>query len=106
MPDGSLPADSSYAVNLKPGAVDIRSEVVTGGVVYVVGDLGVRVTENPFSLTFIYKGDTVLRDADGFIVKPGLSSVSFALAPDEQIFGAGERAIPLNRRGYELPLFV
>ncbi len=105
MPDGSLPADSSYAVNLKPGAVDIRSEVVTGGVVYVVGDLGVRVTENPFSLTFIYKGDTVLRDADGFIVKPGLSSVSFALAPDEQIFGAGERAIPLNRRGYELPLY-
>lgn len=86
-------------------AVETRSEVVTGGVVYTIGKLGVYITENPFSLTFLYKGDTILREAEGFNVKPGQSSVSFTLSPDEQIYGAGERAIPLNRRGYELPLY-
>jgi len=31
--------------------------------------------------------------------------LSFPLAPGEKIFGGGERAVPLNRRGYRLPLY-
>ena len=30
---------------------------------------------------------------------------SLVLQPDEKIFGGGERALPLNRRGYRLPLY-
>lgn len=29
----------------------------------------------------------------------------FSLHPDEMIFGTGERSIPMNRRGYRLPLY-
>ena len=35
----------------------------------------------------------------------GFSGFRFKLEPGEKIFGGGERAIPLNRRGYKFPLY-
>jgi len=99
-------ADSSHAVILRPQPVLRSVTVVPGkGSVLSAGDMQIVVTGNPFRLTFVYRGDTILREAGGFKVEPGISSASFLMAKGEQIYGTGERAIPLNRRGYELPLY-
>ncbi|MFZ4057502.1 MAG: glycoside hydrolase family 31 protein [Ferruginibacter sp.] len=37
--------------------------------------------------------------------KDGYRGFQFVLAPDEKIFGGGERALPLNRRGYKFNLY-
>jgi oligosaccharide 4-alpha-D-glucosyltransferase len=37
--------------------------------------------------------------------KDGHHTIGFSLQPDEQIFGAGERSLPMNRRGFRLPLY-
>ena len=37
--------------------------------------------------------------------KDGFSGFQFKLQPDEKIFGGGERAISLNRRGHHFPLY-
>ena len=36
---------------------------------------------------------------------PGGTAVRFGLAPGEQLFGTGSRALPLDRRGYRLELY-
>lgn len=40
-----------------------------------------------------------------FLDKDGYSGFSIALNENEKIFGGGERALPLNRRGYRFPLY-
>ena len=39
------------------------------------------------------------------INKEGYNGFQFLLSNDEKIFGGGERALPLNRRGYKFPLY-
>jgi oligosaccharide 4-alpha-D-glucosyltransferase len=99
------PSDSSNAVILKPADIVKKITVNQGHQLLESGDLKILAHENPFFLTFIYKDDTILKEASGFDVGPGKSSVSFKLKPAEAIYGTGERAIPLNRRGYKLPLY-
>jgi len=54
-------------------------------------------------------GDTVYIGNRPFVVKAFAGAdergLYFPLAPNEMIFGAGERALPLNRRGYRLNLY-
>jgi len=104
-PDGNLPYDTSVAVILTPAQILRRTSVVPGGQLLENGDLQIIANSNPFYLTYIFKGDTLLKEASGFDVSKGNSSVSFKLSPEEGIYGGGERAIQLNRRGYELPLY-
>ena len=55
---------------------------------------------NNDTLVFVNDGLKILyqQDAEG-------KGFRFSLANDEKIFGAGERALPLNRRGYRLNLY-
>jgi oligosaccharide 4-alpha-D-glucosyltransferase len=104
-PDGSNPVDTSNAVILKPVNISKRKSQLSKVQLLESGDMKILVNSDPFFLTFIYKGDTILRESSGFDVAPGKSSVSLKLSPGEAIYGAGERAIPIDRRGYILPLY-
>ncbi len=104
-PDGTGKQDSSNAVVIKPETVTSNTTKVTRGQLLESGDLKIYANNEPFYLAFIYKGDTILREGTGFFKASGNEGVRFKLSPGEAIYGAGERAIPLNRRGYKLPLY-
>jgi oligosaccharide 4-alpha-D-glucosyltransferase len=44
-------------------------------------------------------------DIIGYTAKDGYQTVSFSIGNNTQFFGAGERSLPMNRRGYRLPLY-
>ena len=104
-PDGSGKQDSSNAVVMIPESFQMNSTNLPKGQLLESDDLKIYANTNPFYLAFIYKGDTILREETGFFTSSQNEGIRFKLSPGEAIYGAGERAIPLNRRGYKLPLY-
>lgn len=104
-PHGISKADSSHSVIMKPGKVSLTSQQIPSGYLLRNGEMVITANADPFFLTFIYKDDTLLREESGFYSKPGNSGIRFALKPGEKVYGAGERAIPMDRRGRKLLLY-
>jgi oligosaccharide 4-alpha-D-glucosyltransferase len=104
-PDGSGKQDSSNAVVMKPEPVQFNPSQQANGQLLRNGDLQIYANNNPYYLAFIYKNDTILREEAGFFQTLKNEGLRFNLSPGEAIYGTGERAIPMNRRGYKLPLY-
>jgi oligosaccharide 4-alpha-D-glucosyltransferase len=104
-PEGISEADPSHSVIMKPGKVSLTSEEVPYGYILRNGDMTITAHADPFYLTYIYKGDTLLSEESGFFNNPGNTGVRFSLKPGEKVYGTGERAIPMDRRGKKLQLY-
>lgn len=102
---GKEEADTSHSVVLKPGIVYRKTSKLNGGYLLESGNLSVYANSQPFFLTYIFKGDTLLKETDGFFSESGNFGVRFRLDPSEAIFGAGERAVSIDRRGFRFPLY-
>lgn len=98
-------ADASHSVVLVPQPIDLQSKQTSYGYELQCGKMKIAVDANPLQLTFIYDGDTLAREESGFYYKSGNSGVRFALQSGEKIYGAGERAMPMDRRGKRLQLY-
>jgi len=98
-------SDSSHAVILSPVSGEGKMKRYTSGELLEYGDLAVFAHYYPFRLSYIYQGDTLLTEEEGFYNNPGNNGVRFRIDKDEAIYGAGERAVPMNRRGYRFPLY-
>jgi len=103
--DGKVFADTSHAVVLKPGIVYRKTTPLASGQLLECGELSVMAHHYPYRLSFIYQGDTILREEEGFFTTPANQGVRFRIDREEAIFGAGERAVPMNRNGYRFPLY-
>lgn len=104
-PDGKTTEDSSHAVIMKPGQVKRKTRQLEGGQVMELGSLSIFAHSDPYYLSFIYNGDTVLSEESGFFTTPGNSGIRFKLKKDENIYGAGERAVTMDRRGFRFSLY-
>ena len=104
-PEGSLKADPSHSVIMKPGKVALSTAKTKHGYVLRNGQMTIAANADPFFLTYIYKGDTLLSEESGFYSKPGNTGVRLALKKGEKVYGTGERAIAMDRRGKKLPLY-
>ena len=77
---------------------------------YVAGGITVHISKVPFSVSYLYHGKVVTAEKGGYarIVNkenPNKESLSFALGNREMLYGAGARALGMNRRGYRLSLY-
>lgn len=104
-PDGGSKPDPSHSVIMQPGKVSITSEQIPSGYLLRCGQMTITANADPFFLTYIYKGDTLLSEESGFFNKTGNSGVRLALKAGEKIYGTGERAMPMDRRGKKLQLY-
>jgi oligosaccharide 4-alpha-D-glucosyltransferase len=69
------------------------------------GDFHVVVKTRPqFELQFFYKDQLITSEARGYYLGE-TPSLEFNLKKDEQLMGAGARALGMNRRGYRLQLY-
>jgi len=101
---GSSP-DPSHSVVMKPGKVSLTSVQIPTGYRLQCGSMTITANANPFFLTYIYKGDTLLSEESGFFSNPGNSGVRLCLKPGERVYGTGERAMAMDRRGKKLQLY-
>ncbi|MDO9256115.1 MAG: glycoside hydrolase family 31 protein [Bacteroidales bacterium] len=104
-PEGISKADLSHSVVMQPGKSTITSEQIPSGYLLRNDEMTITANADPFYLTYIYKGDTLLSEESGFFSKPGNSGVRFALKPGEKVYGAGERTMAMDRRGKKLVLY-
>lgn len=105
LPAGTAKADPSHAVIMNPVNVTCTTEKTASGYLLRCGNMSITANAYPYYLTYIYKGDTLLSEESGFFGSPGNSGVRFTLKPGEKVYGTGERAMPMDRRGRRLQLY-
>ena len=121
VPNGQALDPASHAVVLAPGAVKAtltdhgdRLEYATPGIV-------VTITKSPFRIAYAYKGKPLLAEQRGYLkvhddvatgskdINKGeareLEAIEFTLDADEALYGAGARAVGMNRRGNRFTLY-
>jgi oligosaccharide 4-alpha-D-glucosyltransferase len=101
----TLEPDPSHSVIMEPESVPLSTEKTTGGYLLKCGDISISVQANPLSLTYFFRGDTLLSEESGFFRSEGHSGVRLALKPGEKVYGCGERAMAMDRRGKRLQLY-
>ncbi|MBC7887654.1 MAG: DUF5110 domain-containing protein [Ferruginibacter sp.] len=102
-PKGYLTNENvSDAVILKPLLVKSRKKIFEPPFEQSVFFNNYRID---FERGKIYFGSGKKIVLDNVFQKDEWNGFRFSLQPGEKIFGGGERAIPLNRRGYKFPLY-
>lgn len=119
IPKGEVNQPKSHAVVLKPKKLETTYSYVGNVISFSTTGIGVSVTTSPFKISYHYQGKEVVSEKRGYyksahvpmdlvkgnIVAKETEKISFNLTSDEVLYGAGARALGMNRRGYRLPLF-
>ena len=105
LPDGKSIPDPSHSVVMKPEKSSLTSMQTALGYTLRNGNMTILANADPFYLTYIYKGDTLLSEESGFYSKAGSTGLRLSLKTGEKVYGAGERALPMDRRGLRLQLY-
>lgn len=113
IPNGaSEKLDSSHAVGLSAKMrawelQDVQTAAAKegGSKMYILknGAVGVKIMTKPFDISYFYN-TTEVSEARGYYLDQ-TPKIEFDLTADEQLMGAGARALGMNRRGYRLQLY-
>ncbi|WP_100657179.1 TIM-barrel domain-containing protein [Alteromonas flava] len=82
-----------------------KLEEASDGWLWHLSDLTVHIQRQPFKLSYWRKGQLLLSEESGLINQETIKGFRFALSDDEQIMGAGQRVLGMDRRGHRLPLY-
>ncbi|HST12280.1 MAG TPA: TIM-barrel domain-containing protein [Terriglobales bacterium] len=109
-PQGSFPADHSFAVlpNAFPDTVKVQVKDTAEAVVVDTGSVQVKVLKSPLSVTFLdANGKTISEDRPHYPVS--FNGESFrvwkSMPLDEHYFGLGDKMGPLDRRDLAFSLW-
>jgi len=104
-----LKSDILYSLLLED---DEKATINTDGI-------KIEIQKSPFQISYYYKDKLVTSEKQGYfkskhepmdlvkgnIVADETEKIEFNLTEDEVLYGAGARALGMNRRGYRLPLY-
>ncbi|MYN26284.1 TIM-barrel domain-containing protein [Duganella levis] len=121
VPKGESADPASHAVVLAPAAVKTTLKQKAGAIEYATPGLTVTITKSPFKIAYAYKGKPLVAEKRGYIhvtddvakgskdINKGeprtLEAIEFALDKTEALYGAGSRAVGMDRRGYRFTLY-
>ena len=105
IPKGERFDPNSHAVILAPTAVPATLKDDGGRIVFATDGITVTVDKQPFRISYAYKGNPLIAEKRGFGRIEGHDSIEFALSDGEALYGAGARAVGMNRRGNRFRLY-
>ncbi|TXD47191.1 TIM-barrel domain-containing protein [Polaribacter sp. IC073] len=119
IPNGETFNVNSHAVVLEPNAIDIKFNETLNSVDYTSKGIVVKIQKKPFKISYFYKGAEITSEKQGYfkskhiplelvkgnIVTEETEKIAFNLTSDEVLYGAGARALGMNRRGNRLALY-
>lgn len=105
VPKGESFDPASHAVVLAPGQAPVTIKDEAGRIQLVTDGITVTVDKAPFRISYAYKGRPLVAEKHGYAHTGELESIEFALEGDEALYGAGSRAVGMNRRGYRFRLY-
>ena len=106
IPNGQKHPVNSHAV-VAPVDSDILQMDSSSGVVHLftLDDLIIDIQKKPFQISYKYKNKPVISENWGYEKAEDSEKIHFNLTQDEMLYGAGARALGMNRRGYRLQLY-
>ena len=107
VPKGERYDSASHAVVLAPAPVQASLKDEGGRITYATEGISVTVDKQPFRISYAYKGKPLVAEKRGYGRDQGggLESIEFALDGGEALYGAGARAVGMNRRGNRFRLY-
>ncbi|GGE32750.1 TIM-barrel domain-containing protein [Psychroflexus planctonicus] len=97
----SLP--ESHAVELPKSKSSIEVKTNENTLEFFQYGLAVEIQKQPFAIRYVYKGEELLQHKNGFSTET--VKVDFKIDENETLMGGGARALGMNRRGHQLPLY-
>jgi len=99
----------SHAVVGKPQKVKMQFQETAQQIDYVSSGISVRIQKAPFQISYFYQGKLLTSEKLGYekidTAEKNKERISFNLDAQEALYGAGARALGMNRRGHRLPLY-
>ena len=119
IPKNQTYKEESHAVVLSSVKTHITINETNREVNYESENISVKIQKSPFQISYYYKEKLITSEKQGYfkskhiplemvkgnIVADETEKIEFNLTEDEVLYGAGARALGMNRRGYRLPLY-
>jgi len=105
IPNGEQFDPASHAVILAPTSIPATLRDDGARIVFATDGIAVTVDKKPFRISYAYKGNPLVAEKRGFGRIDGHDSIEFALSDGEALYGAGARAVGMNRRGNRFRLY-
>lgn len=104
LPNGTDSIQSSHSVVLQPEIVSFNLDETAKSITLSTTNYAVTVHTKPFRIQYSANNRAVLEQKKCFINDSARGFV-FAYPAQEILMGGGERALPMNRRGHQFPLY-
>lgn len=101
IPNGVSFKDTSYSAVLEQQATAMDLNDQPDHLTASTVKLDMVINKHPVRISVVKGNDTIASEELGSYALDGGQGVRYALGPREMLFGAGSRALPLNRRGFE-----
>lgn len=96
---------TSHALVMKPQNVATNLKITPKNLTYSTQGMSLEIIKSPFQLRYWYRGKFLISEKLGYEKIANGESLSFNLDATEALYGAGARALGMNRRGHKLPLY-
>ena len=111
--------EKSNAVVLIPEKIHITTKETSDEVNYSSRGISIKIKKTPFQISYFYKGEEITSEKEGYfkskhipldlvkgnIIAKETEKITFNLTQEEVLYGAGARALGMNRRGNRLALY-
>jgi alpha-glucosidase/oligosaccharide 4-alpha-D-glucosyltransferase len=105
IPKGEKLDPASHAVVLEPDGVPAVVKAEGNRIELSTSGITVRVDKAPFRISYAWQGRPLVAEKRGYARSDEIESIEFALEGDEALYGAGARAVGMNRRGHRFQLY-
>ncbi|MBB3117929.1 TIM-barrel domain-containing protein [Pseudoduganella violacea] len=105
IPKGEQYDTNSHAVVLAPEALATTLKDSVTSIEFATPGIVVTVQKSPFRISYAYRGQPLVSEKLGYTRKDGMQAIEFNLDQDEALYGAGARAVGMNRRGNRFQLY-
>ncbi len=114
LPAGETFNLNSHAVVLVPEKTVFKIKQTQNTLVCTTNGITVSIEKSPFQITYFYKSKELISEKNGYIKKANdgttdkenpKETVEFNVDETEALYGAGARALGMNRRGNRLELY-
>ena len=119
VPKGEELQNNSHAVVLKKKDLDVISIVTQSKSIFTSEGISIHIQHYPFQISYTYNNELITSEKQGYykskhiplenvkgnIPNEETEKIEFNLTSDEVLYGAGARALGMNRRGHRLALY-
>lgn len=105
IPNGEAFNPESHAVVLTPKKGNAKITDSKKSIQFATKGLIATIDKSPFKISYTYKNKELLSEKNGYTKKDSTEILDFNLDASEVLYGAGARALGMNRRGNRLQLY-